>query len=145
MPNAEASLPSARERRLSFATPAMESTIASRNCRSLSFCPRTNGSSFRCRLFLVARISCFALLAAKFFRAPLARGDLPKRTATFFGALAAGFLAGRLFFLAGFDDVARAFVTFGRDDFFAGFLDFAGALELFFFAELAIFGRRPWF
>ena len=46
-----------------------------------------------------------------------------------------GFAAG---FFAGFDDLGRAFVTLGRDPFFARALDFAGFLELFFFAELAI-------
>src|SRR5437763_12322905 len=137
MPNAEASLPSARERRLSFATPAIESTIASRRFRSFSFCPRTNGSSFRGLWFFGARISRVSP-TLKLFRAPLAFGDLPGRAVIFFVALAAGFFAG-------FDDLTRAFFTLGRDAFFAGALDFAGFLELFFFAELAIkIGRRPW-
>src|SRR5437588_33474 len=59
MPKAEASLPSARERRLSLATPAIESTIASRKFRSFSFCPRTNGSSFRGLWFLFAELAIF--------------------------------------------------------------------------------------
>src|SRR5205807_4517645 len=152
MPKAEASLPSARERRLSLATPAIESTIASRKLRSFSFCPRTNGSSFRGLWFLFATNWRVTFCGAKFFRAPLAFGVLPVCAAIFFVALAAG-LAG--FFAAGFfarfDALGRAFVVLGRaflalgrDIFFAGPLDFAGFLELFFFAELAIFGRRPW-
>src|SRR5579862_5046034 len=38
MPKAEASLPSARERRLSFATPIIESSMPSRSCRRRSCC-----------------------------------------------------------------------------------------------------------
>jgi hypothetical protein len=46
-------------------------------------------------------------------------------------------------FFAGFDDLAGAFVAFGRDTFFGWFLE--PVLEFFFFAELAInFGSRPW-
>src|SRR5437763_5802804 len=111
MPKAEASLPSARERRLSLATPAIESTIASRKFRSFSFWPRTNGSSFRGLWFLFGTNSCALFVGAKFFRAPLAFGDLPGRAATFLGALAAGFFVARFF--AGFDNLARAFVTLG--------------------------------
>ena len=44
---------------------------------------------------------------------------------------------------ARFDGLACAFVTFGRDAFFAGRLDFAGDLEFFFFAELAINWETP--
>src|SRR5437762_12743469 len=51
MPKAEASLPSARERRVPWATPAIESTMASRSWRSFSFCLRINGSSFFSRWF----------------------------------------------------------------------------------------------
>src|SRR3954465_7110422 len=143
MPNAEASLPSARERRLSFATPAIESTMASRKFRSFSFWPRTKGSSFRGLWFLGATISCLSS-PRKFFCAPLAFGDLPACAVIFFGALAAGFfVAFASDFFAGFGALARAFVTFGRDGFFAGRFDFAGVLEFFFFAELAIFWESP--
>src|ERR1043165_1462186 len=137
MPNAEASLPSARERRLSFATPAMESTIASRKFRSFSFCPRTNGSSFRGLWFLGASNSCAAFLGPKSFLAPLAFIDLLEGAADFLVTLAAGFFA--TVFFAGF---AAAFFAFGCEAFFAGAFDFAGVLEFFFFTELAIFGRR---
>src|SRR6059058_5824634 len=121
MPNAEASLPSARDRRLSFATLAIESTIASRSWRSLSFCSRMNGSSrFCCLLLFVARSSRAAFSAPKSFRAPFAFGDLPVAAdlppvfaAVFFAALV-------------------------EDDFFAAGFDLAVVLELFFFAELAI-------
>src|SRR5439155_25513604 len=51
MPNADASLPSARERSVSWATPAMDSTRASRGWRSLSFCLRVKGSSLFSRWF----------------------------------------------------------------------------------------------
>jgi hypothetical protein len=67
-------------------------------------------------------------------------GDLPARTSCFFGA---GFFARLAFFLAGFDGLACAFTVFGRDDFFADRLDLAGAFELFFFGELAIFSESP--
>src|SRR5437762_464686 len=137
MPKAEASLPSARERRLSFATPAMESTMASRKFRSFSFCPRTNGSSLRGLWLLGARISW----ELKSFRAPFALSDLLGAGA-FFVALTTGFFA--VGFCAGFDDLACAFVAFGRDAFFAGALAFAGFLEFFFLAELAIIWNRPW-
>jgi hypothetical protein len=63
---------------------------------------------------------------------------LPAWAAIFFVALTAGFFAELAVFFAGFDDLARAFVAFGRAAFFAGLLDFAGVLECFFFAELAI-------
>ncbi|HEX4641082.1 MAG TPA: hypothetical protein VH252_06830 [Chthoniobacterales bacterium] len=82
----------------------------------------------------------------KFFRAPLAFGDLPAWLATFFGALAAGFFATGFFatgLFAGFDTLARVFVTLGRAAFFAGALDFAGFFEFFFFAELAINWETP--
>src|SRR3954465_9252151 len=127
MPNAEASLPSARERKLSFATPAMESTIASRNWRSLSFCPRTNGSSFLGLWFFVARMLLEAFAEPNSFRAPLAFGVVP-----FFGA--AGFF---VVFAIDFFFAGRA--VFGCDFFFTELFGFACALELFFFAEVAIF------
>jgi hypothetical protein len=69
-------------------------------------------------------------------RAPFAFIDLPVEGATFFAALAAGFFGAGFF--AGFDD----FAAFEDDDFFAEAFDLAGDLELFFFAEMAIFGRR---
>jgi hypothetical protein len=56
-----------------------------------------------------------------------------------------GFFIGLAVFLAGFDDLARGFTVFGREGFFAGRLDLAGVFELFFFRELAIFSKRPWF
>src|SRR5437868_10351280 len=115
MPKAEASLPSARERRLSLATPAIESTIASRKFRSFSFCPRTNGSSFRGLWFLFATNWRATFCGAKFFRAPLAFGVLPVCAVIFFGALAtrlAGFFAAGFF--AGFEALGRAFVVLGR-------------------------------
>src|SRR3954452_17146659 len=136
MPKADASLPSARERRLYFATPAMESTMASRKFRSFSFCPRTNGSSFFCLLFLEARISWAAFAGPKSFRAPFVLGDLPGCSAIF---LAGFFGAG---FFAAFDDLAGAFLG---NAFFTGALDFSVVLELFFLAEMAIFGSRPSF
>ncbi|HZE58781.1 MAG TPA: hypothetical protein VE031_13075 [Chthoniobacterales bacterium] len=61
--------------------------------------------------------------------------------ALFLVALAAGFFVAG--FLARFAGLARDFVTFGRDAFFAGRLDFAGDLEFFFFAELAINWETP--
>ena len=63
--------------------------------------------------------------------------------ALFLVALAAGFFVAGFF--ARFDGLARAFVSFGRDAFFAGRLDFAGDLEFFFFAELAINWETPLF
>src|ERR1051325_6075958 len=142
MPNADASLPSARDRRLSFATPAIESTMASRKFRSFSFWRRTKVSSFRGLWFLGAGNSCAACFDPKSFFAPLALSDLLAGAAAFFVAFAAGFFAA--VFLAGFDDLAAAFFAFGRGAFFAEALDFAGVLEFFFFTELAIIGRRPW-
>src|SRR5207237_5570625 len=56
IPKAEASLPSARERNVSCATPAMESTIASRNCSNFSFCALVKASSRR-GLWLSRKIS----------------------------------------------------------------------------------------
>jgi hypothetical protein len=61
---------------------------------------------------------------------------LPAWAATFFEALGAAFFTG-------FAGLALAFAGFGREAFFAGFLDFAGAFEFFFFAELAIFWEAP--
>src|ERR1700677_33207 len=46
MPKAESSLPSARERRLSFATPIIESSMPSRNCNRRSRCLVRKGLSF---------------------------------------------------------------------------------------------------
>jgi hypothetical protein len=87
-------------------------------------------------LFLGAIISW----ELKSFRAPFAFSDLLGAVA-FFVALAAGFFAADFF--AGFDDFACAFVAFGRDAFFAGALAFAGFLEFFFLAELAIMWESP--
>jgi hypothetical protein len=66
--------------------------------------------------------------------------DLPVEGATFFAALAAGFFGAGFF--TGLEALACDFVTFEDADFFAGAFDLAGDLELFFFAEMAIFGRR---
>src|ERR1043165_851255 len=106
MPNADASLPSARDRRLSFATPAIESTMASRKFRSFSFWPRTNGSSFRGLWFFGASNSCAALLEPKSFLAPFAFSVLVAGAAAFLVGFAAGFFA--TVFFAGFDDLAEA-------------------------------------
>src|SRR5260221_10819373 len=54
MPNAEASLPSARARNVSRETPIMESRSVSRSCSSFSFCLRRNGDSFSSPLSLGA-------------------------------------------------------------------------------------------
>ena len=69
------------------------------------------------------------------------KGLLAGAAALFLVALAAGFFVAGFF--ARFDGLARAFVTFGRDAFFTGRLDFAGDLEFFFFAELAINWETP--
>ena len=86
---------------------------------------------------------------AKFLRAPFALGVFPERAGDFFAAgaffatagdfLAAGFLDELATFFAGLDDLARAFVAFGREDFFT----LPGFFELFFFGELAIFSGAP--
>src|SRR3954471_22533281 len=64
MPKAEASLPSARERSVSWATPAMESTIASRRYRSFSFWPLVKASSFRDLWLLPSKAIGSALASA---------------------------------------------------------------------------------
>jgi hypothetical protein len=66
--------------------------------------------------------------------------DLPVEGATFFAALAADFFGAGFF--AGLEALACDFVAFEAPVFFAGAFDFAGDFELFFFAEIAIFGRR---
>src|SRR5205814_8664980 len=75
MPKAEASLPSARERKVSWATPAMESTMASRNCSSFCFCALVKASSRR-GLLLSRKISAGEsdVRARPAFR----RADLPR-------------------------------------------------------------------
>src|SRR5580704_5294590 len=54
MPNADASLPSARARNVSRETPIMESRSVSRRCSSFSFCLRRNGDNFSSPLSLGA-------------------------------------------------------------------------------------------
>src|ERR1043166_4335865 len=95
MPNADASLPSARERSVSCATPAIESTIASRSWSSFSFCLRVNASSLRLRWLRpsnasrgrdVARVRAFETRGAAFLVEIFFAGRA-LRAAGFFGEL----------------------------------------------------------
>src|SRR5204862_648377 len=108
MPKAEASLPSARERRVSWATPAIESTIASRNCSSFSFCLRVNASSLRSRWLRPsnpARPRAVTWIRAVF--------EARERGAVFFEVLAEIFRAGFALRAAGF--FGERFVFFVLD------------------------------
>src|SRR5882724_12521273 len=124
IPKAEASLPSARERKVSCATPAIESTMASRSCRSFSFCRRINGSNLRSRL-------CFPS-NRRVSGAPFA----PRLDREGFAACLAGRAIARATFLG---------AVFGAEAFRAGFaLRAAGFFaEAFFFGVLAIIQEAP--
>src|SRR6266540_3504069 len=113
MPKAEASLPSARERRVPWATPAIESTMASRSCRSFSFCLRINGSSFFSRWFRPSSTAGDSIVCRLDF-GERREGFVRRAALTTRAFLARAFRAGR---------------GFREADFFA---------ELFFFFGLAI-------
>src|SRR5204863_9597060 len=118
----------ARARSVSCATPAMESTIASRNWRSFSFCARVKGSRRRSLSFWWLPMMTSVWFAALALARPLAPRTagavvlLPAFPLADFGVaaragFAVGFFAAGAFFAAGF--LAAAF--FGAV-FFACFL-----------------------
>src|SRR5436190_3305185 len=147
MPKAEASLPSARERRLSFATPAIESTIASRNWSSFSFWERINGSSFLVLWFLPDRSGAFRPRALKLFPVPFdledfSAGAFLAAVVVFFSAC---FLDEWTAFLSGLALFARAcaFDALGCVFFFTCAFVLAGFFATFFFGDLAIISVSP--
>src|SRR5471030_1671934 len=127
MPNALASLPSARERRLSFATPVMESRRVSLRARRRSRCLVTKTDGLRPLGLMM--ISTSAATAAFFeamtflAAAGFGAGWAFLTGATFFATTAflmgADFLAGTAFLVATFlADAGADFLAAG----FAGFL-----------------------
>src|SRR5215475_9253709 len=131
MPKAEASLPSARERRLSCAMPCMESSMVSRNASKRSFCLRKNGFNFASLFFSDGFKITFSTVAGSLPRgACLGAATGLSLTGFAFAATGLGFaLATGFAFTAGLETFFGAGFLF--DIAFGACLE-AGAAERFF-------------